>query len=120
MLSRLARQRRGFQVESLDAGEPRGQNGWQAILVEDRKCTPAETAAARIDVGNWLNGMTNRRRQIAEMLAAGHSTAEAAARFRVSAGRISQLRREFQDSWEAFQGEPETPRISEPVGRSGR
>jgi hypothetical protein len=41
------------------------------------------------------------------MLAAGYSTAEAAERFRLSPGRISQLRREYQDAWEVFQREPD-------------
>lgn len=105
VLSRLARQRRGFQVESLDAGHSPQGGAWQAILVEDRQSTPAEIAAVRIDFCDWLDGMTCRRRQLAEMLAAGHSTAEAAEKFHLSPGRISQIRREFQDSWEAFQGE---------------
>ena len=40
-----------------------------------------------------------------KILALSHTTGEVAKRFRVSAGRISQLRRDLQRSWEEFQGE---------------
>ncbi len=103
VLSRFARRLRGIQVESLDACRQAPSGVWQEIVIEDRRSTPAETAACRIDVGEWLAGMTSRRRELAEMLAAGHTTAEAAAKFRLSPARISQLRREFEASWRAFQ-----------------
>lgn len=103
VLSRLARQQNGVGVESLDA--VRKRNGWQALLVEDRKSTPAEIAASRIDFCEWMNRMKNRRRQIAETLAAGYRTEEVAEMFNLSAGRISQLRREFEASWNEFQRE---------------
>jgi len=102
----MARQRHGFTVKSLESGRIQTKNGdWKEIVIEDRRSTPAETAAARIDVGEWLSGMTDRRRQIAEMLAAGHSTSEAAERFQITCGRISQLRRQLERSWHAFQRE---------------
>lgn len=43
------------------------------------------------------------------MLAEGETTSVAAAKFRVSLGRIriSQLRRELRDDWERFHGEAE-------------
>jgi hypothetical protein len=39
-------------------------------------------------------------------LATGEATKTAARKFHVTPGRISQLRREFQDSWQEYQGEP--------------
>ena len=66
---------------------------------------PAETAAARIDFGDWLGTLGRRRRRIAETLAKGETTSVAAAKFRVSLGRISQLRRELQGDWGRFHGE---------------
>ena len=110
VLSRLARQRRQFKVESLDDCGVRHDGEWQAIIVEDRKCTPADVAACRIDFSEWLNRMPHRRRQIAELLAAGYRTEEVAEQFRLSRGRISQLRREFETSWNEFQqGEESQP-----------
>ncbi len=78
---------------------------WLDVLVEDRKAGPAETAAARIDFGDWLRTLGGRRRKIAETLARGESTSVAAAKFKVSLGRISQLRRELHDDWERFHEE---------------
>ncbi len=103
VLSRLSRQRHGVRVESLDSHDGKHRGGWQQILVEDRKSSPAETAASRIDVGEWLGRMTSRRRQIAESLGAGYRTEEVAEKFNLSRGRISQLRRAFEDSWNDFQ-----------------
>ncbi len=81
---------------------------WLELLVEDRKAGPAETAAARIDFGDWLRTLGGRRRKVAETLAKGETTSVAAAKFKVSLGRISQLRRELQDDWERFHGEVDT------------
>lgn len=77
--------------------------GWREMLVEDRSTTPADTAAIRIDFQAWLATLPLRTRGIAAMLALAHSTAETARRFRLSPARISQLRRELEGSWIAFQ-----------------
>jgi hypothetical protein len=106
--SHYAQKRKGFQVERLDQFDA-SDGEWKEILIEDRRHgDPASVAAARIDVGEWLASMSSLRRKIAECLASGASTAEAAQRFNVSPGRISQLRREFQKSWLAFHGETVT------------
>ena len=44
-------------------------------------------------------------RRIAEILATKESTKVVATRFRISAGRVSQIRRELEDSWREFQHE---------------
>ncbi len=76
------------------------------VLVADKRATPAELAANRIDFGAWLATMSPLRRQLAQFLSKGESTRAAARRFALSPGRVGQLRREFQASWNAFQGEP--------------
>jgi hypothetical protein len=101
--SPYAQQRNGFQVERLDQFDA-SDDEWKEILIEDRKAGPAETAASRIDFGDWLATMSSLRRRIVECLATGETTREAAKRFGVSPGRISQIRREFHESWLAFQG----------------
>ena len=103
VLSRQARQCHGFTVESLDAPVDHTEKSWEMVVVEDKKTTPADVAAARLDIAAWLGGMKDRRREIAESLAAGYRTEEVAEMFQLSAGRVSQLRREFEDSWREFQ-----------------
>jgi hypothetical protein len=72
---------------------------WREIVVEDHKATPADIAATRIDFAAWLDGLSRRKRQIALALAGGESTSTVAGMFQVSAGRISQIRRELMEAW---------------------
>jgi hypothetical protein len=102
--SEYAQRRQGFTVQSLDRlDQETGE--WREILVEDRHAGPADTAAARIDVGDWFAQLPSRQRRIAATLANGETTTKTARKFRLTSGRISQLRREFARSWSEFQCE---------------
>jgi hypothetical protein len=102
--SRYCQLKKGIQLQRLDQFDV-SDDEWKEVLIEDRRATPAEVAASRIDFADWLSTMPALRRKIARCLATGESTFDAAKRFAVSPGRISQLRREFQASWQAFHGE---------------
>ena len=78
---------------------------WREILVEDRRASPADVAATRIDFQAWLIGLPGHLRLMAETLATGEATAVAASRFGVTPGRVSQVRRELQRAWRRFQGD---------------
>jgi len=65
---------------------------------------PSESVPGWMDYQEWLAGYNSRKRKIAEALAVGGKTGEVAAEFGVSAGRIAQMRREFERDWRAFQG----------------
>ena len=102
--SHYAQRQKGIRVQSLhDAWQHNGS--WQDVLVDDDTATPADIAAARIDYANWLKTLSTRNRTVATILASGESTRTAAKKFSVSSGRISQLRRELEQSWLSFQGE---------------
>ncbi len=96
--------RKGIKVERLD-GYDTATGEWQEILVEDRHAGPADIAAARIDIGDWFRALSSRDQQIAGRLALGCRTGEVAQQFGLSAGRISQKRSEYCESWGAFQGD---------------
>jgi hypothetical protein len=102
--SPYAQMRKGITVERLDHYDKR-TGEWQEILVEDRHATPADVAATRIDFAAWLKSLPRRHRQIAKTLATRETTGRVARMFRVSNARISQMRRQFHDSWREFQGE---------------
>jgi len=102
--SEYCQRRKHFALSSLDQYDEQ-QEQWKEVLVEDKHAGPAETAASRLDFADWLRKLPKRLRRIAETLATGETTQTTARRFRVSPGRISQLRRELQQAWEAFQGE---------------
>lgn len=81
---------------------------WEDALLVDHRATPAELAAARIDVSDWLARLPNRDGQVAVRLAMGDRTKHVARRFHLSPARISQLRAALKRSWQAFQGESVT------------
>lgn len=102
VMSHYAQRRRGIRVERLDRFD--AEEGWKEIFIEDRASTPAELAASRMDFEDWLGRLSAKRRRIAATLATGESTLRAARKFRLTPGRVSQLRREFQRDWNAFHG----------------
>jgi hypothetical protein len=113
-LSSYAQFKKGFFVEQLDSFDEEG-NCWEQILIEDKRATPAEVAACRIDFAEWLRRLTARLRKIALALASGETTKGAAEKFGLSPARISQLREWLRKSWEEFQGEAEIGARPQPV-----
>ncbi len=104
VLSHYAQYRKGFHVESLDNYD-NDENCWKQIVIEDKRATPANVAACRLDFSAWLKLLPKRRRKIALALASGETTTAAAQKFGVTAARISQLRQWLKESWDCFQGE---------------
>jgi hypothetical protein len=114
VLSGYAQRQKGFQVERLDYFDE-AENCWREIVVEDKRATPADIAACRIDFTAWLRLLPSRRKKIALALASGETTSAAARKFGVTPARISQLRQWLKESWEAFQGgttEEKRPRLA--------
>jgi hypothetical protein len=106
VMSGYAQFKKDFFVERLDSFDDE-EDCWQQILIEDKRATPADVAACRIDFAEWLRRLTARLRKIALALASGETTKGAAEKFGLSPARISQLREWLKKSWEAFQGEAE-------------
>jgi hypothetical protein len=104
VLSEYCQQKKKILVERLDQFDSEAE-AWEEILVEDRHAGPAETAITRIDFATWLQLMPRRLRRIATFLANGETTGTAAKKFRLSKGRISQIRKELLLAWHSFQGD---------------
>jgi hypothetical protein len=103
VLSRAARIKHGISVERIGMKTYDQRQGWRELVVEDHRSGPAQIAATRLDFEAWLSRLTPRRRLIAESLAQGNLPMDVAKEFRLSRGRVSQLRRAFEDSWQDFQ-----------------
>jgi hypothetical protein len=103
VLNPVAQQRRGFSITSVSRWD-RQEGDWRDMTLESRRATPADQAIFNVDFQTWLNGWSHRHRRIIIALSAGHRTMDVARKFGVSEGRVAQLRREYQDSWEQFQG----------------
>ena len=81
--------------------------------MEDRHAGPAEVATTKIDFTEWLKSLPARLRRITKLLATGEKTSIVAEKFGVSAGRISQLRKELAQAWKKFQGEEPDSTVAE-------
>ncbi len=108
VLSKYCQRRKNLTVERLDKFD-HAENVWEEILVEDKHAGPAATACARLDMDSWLKSLPVRHRRIAQYLSLGNRTSQAARKFKVSAGRISQLRKELAANWRAFLGDDPGP-----------
>lgn len=61
---------------------------------------PAEIAAFWIDFSDWRSRLSKRKREMVRAFLEGLTTREAARFFKVSPGRISQIRRELEQEWD--------------------
>ena len=105
---------KGVILERLDRFDEEDQ-AWEEILIEDRTAGPADIACTRIDFDAWMRSLPRRDRKIAEYLSAGHRTRDAAKRFKISQGRVSQLRRELAQNWRRFVGDEPGPAAANAV-----
>jgi hypothetical protein len=68
------------------------------LIWRDRD-NPARIVAFTLDFRTWLESLSEWDRTVAETLALGYTTSEAAALLGRTAGRISQKRRELAERW---------------------
>ena len=99
--------KKNVKVDRLDRRDKDDDRQWCEVLVEDKHAGPADIARVRIDFNGWLASLKRRDRRVAEFLAQGESTRAAARQFKVSDGRISQLRKELAENWRRFVGDDE-------------
>src|SRR4051812_13966180 len=102
-MSPYSQTRKRFSVEPISR-RVRGDH-WEELIVEDRRSTPAEVAACRLDFREWLARLNTRTRAIPMDLALGEPAIEVARRFRLRKPRVSQIRAESRQSWAMFHGE---------------
>jgi len=105
VLSPLAQARHGFTVGRLPDFATLGGNPLSEALTDNTQTPPDEQAAFRLDFPAWLKTRTDRDRRVIEDLMVGERTGDVAARHGLTAGRVSQLRRDFLDDWRHFCGE---------------
>ena len=118
VMSRVAQRRHGFTVQPLtptrtshenlhSPTSQRLQDIMEERLTDNTVTPPPEQAAFRIDFPQWLKTLTARERRIIRAMSGNERTKDLSQRFGVSAGRISQMRREFKAGWERFVGDIE-------------
>jgi hypothetical protein len=118
VLSPRARRRRGFRVEPLHTAPRRPQHSlfrlvrgqqerdaYEERLTDNTITPPPDAAAFRIDFPRYLANLSERDRDLALYLSLGHRATQAAARFGMSPGRVTQLRQEWCRQWRRAQGD---------------
>ena len=91
----------GIQIQSCSTSRDERAE-WMECLVDNRRTSIPDQAHFRVEFPRWLKTKTKRDRQMVERLSLGYSTHEVARKFKISASRVSQLRREYYDSWNTF------------------
>jgi hypothetical protein len=101
VLSPITQQRRHFAVQHL----PQQEVEWNDVLVDHRLTPIPDQVAFKLDFAAFLQTLTPRDRKMADLLALGHSGKWVARRFKLSPGRVTQLRKQWQREWRIFIGE---------------
>jgi hypothetical protein len=117
VLSEVAQRRHGFTVQALPQStrhpfeelytSVQGQRHIDALdeMLRDNSITPPpDQAAFRIDFSAWRHTRTERDRRLMADLMLGERTSQVSRKYGITAGRVSQLRREFHDDWVRFSG----------------
>jgi hypothetical protein len=118
VMSSVAQRRHDFSTQSLPSSVcrsheelyslVRGQDAIDAFeerLHSNTFTPPPDAAAFRIDFPRFLRRLSPRDREVAMFLSLGHGTKKAAHRFELTPGRVSQLRRQWEEEWCRFHGE---------------
>ena len=95
----------GFTVGKLIDHETLCDNPITDALIDNTQTPVDEAVAFRLDFPAWMSERSDRDRALLIDMAMGHRTKDLAKRYRMSEGRVSQLRREYHDGWQAFCGE---------------
>lgn len=115
VMNEVAQRKHGFRVERLPTSTrtsladlysaARGQQDLDAFeerLADNLQTSVPEQAAFRIDFPTWLRTRTGRDRRIINDMMKNERTLDLARKYRVTPGRISQLRRDYHADWELF------------------
>lgn len=118
VLSPRAQRQYGFKVECLPAstataheslyGETQGQrqlDEFEERLQDNRQTPVPDQAAFRIDFRAWLRSLSPRERRMIRAMSRNERTKDLSKQFELSPARISQMRRQFHDEWEAYCGD---------------
>jgi hypothetical protein len=129
VLSSVAQHRHGFTVERLPLstrtamtdlyGDPQGQevlDAYEERLADNTVTPPPDAAAFRIDFPQWLAQWSDRDRRIIGDMMRDERTRDLAAKYGVTAGRVSQWRQAYREDWNRFHGEVSEESARQPAG----
>ena len=77
----------------------------EILIYDDRSPDPALDVQCNLDFESWRNTLDKRDRKMLDTFLAGKTTREIAKKFKISEGRVSQMRRELVNSYRKFVGD---------------
>ncbi len=102
VMNEITQTRKGFYVGKLPDYSTESTNPLSEALIDNTVSPVPEQVAFRCDFPAWRGSYEPRRRRIIDTLALGHRTKDVARQFKISEGRVSQLRGEFMSDWQQF------------------
>jgi hypothetical protein len=115
VLSRLAQHKHGFAVGRLPDFSTLMGNPFDEAVQDNTRSPVPDQVQFRCDFPAWLRQWDHRNREIVRCMALGERTQDLARSFHLSPARVSQLRRQYHDSWELFCSElPAHARLAMP------
>jgi hypothetical protein len=106
VLSPVAQRLHGFVVGKLPDFSTLDGNPLEEALIDNTVSPVPEQVVFRLDFPAWRLTHSERDRRLIDTLMLGGRTKEVSRLFGLSAGRISQKRRQFLEDWKKFCGEP--------------
>lgn len=105
VLSPHAQRRGQFTVCPLPEADRLPDSIFEDALHDNTRTPPSEAAAFRIDFSRWLRFWSRRDRRLIHDLMLGEGTLAVARKHQLTAGRVSQLRRQFHLHWLIYCGD---------------
>ena len=102
---------KGVRVARIDQYDET-EDEWTQLVVEDKTAGPFDIVRTKLDFDAWLHSLPCRHRRLAQFLSLGNRTSQAARKFKVSEGRVSQIRKELAESWREFVGDDPAPQAA--------
>jgi hypothetical protein len=107
VLSPTAQRLQGFTISPLPEDHGPNCSAFNEVLFDNTRTPVPEQVSFRLDFPAWRLTRCERDRRLIDDLMMGERTKDVADRYGLTAGRISQLRRDFQQDWTRFCGEAE-------------
>jgi hypothetical protein len=102
-----AQQRHSFTVDKLPDFSTLSSNPYQEALIDNTVSPVPDQVALRMDWPAWLKTRTHKDRDLIADMARRERTKDLSEKFKLSQGRISQLRSQYHEDWERYCAEPE-------------
>jgi hypothetical protein len=101
-MSPAAQQKHGFLICKLPDQSTLTENPLSDALQDNTQTEVPEQVSFRIDFPAWLDTHSDRNRSLIKEMMLSRGTNELARRFRLTPGRVSQMRQQFEEDWALF------------------